>query len=374
MSQSPTLNLILFLVFQLWLTGVSIARKPSPGHGANRYLATFLMLIGFSFADQFLLLTGWYLRHPLLANWSATFPLAYGPLLWLYTVTLLKPGGGLTQKRVLHLLPFTIFFLASMIAYWFLPPSHKHMLLIQLMSRHIQPFFYVFATLLVMHFLLYTGKAYRLLSSYKAQARNQLSDPEQVNLNWLTSTLIFFAAMFLVAFIRNILQLYGHEFLPDAILLIIILSLFIFVNRIFLKTTRQPALFSWAPVVADLKSFSAFEKTVAAEKLSTYMVSEKPYLLPELTVELLANKLRMRPKELSTLINQHYGQNFFDFVNRYRIDEAKVLLLREGDAKITVLEVLYQVGFNSKSSFNTLFKKFTGMTPTEFRQNVSGEN
>ena len=61
------------------------------------------------------------------------------------------------------------------------------------------------------------------------------------------------------------------------------------------------------------------------------------------------------------------GQHFYDLINRYRIEEAARLLTDPEDEKITILEVLYQVGFNSKSSFNTLFKKYMGMTPTEFR-------
>src|SRR6185503_2829883 len=66
-------------------------------------------------------------------------------------------------------------------------------------------------------------------------------------------------------------------------------------------------------------------------------------------------------------------QNFFDFINRFRIDEAKLMLTNPKDRKITVLEVLYQVGFNSKSSFNTLFKKYTGLTPTAFRKEQQKE-
>jgi AraC-like DNA-binding protein len=61
-------------------------------------------------------------------------------------------------------------------------------------------------------------------------------------------------------------------------------------------------------------------------------------------------------------------QNFFDFINRYRIEEAQRLLTDPPDKKITVLEVLYECGFNSKSSFNTLFKKHTGLTPSEFKK------
>ncbi len=112
-------------------------------------------------------------------------------------------------------------------------------------------------------------------------------------------------------------------------------------------------------------------QTSQISRLNEIMVLQKPYINPELTVELLAKAASMRPKELSELINTQLGQNFFDYVNRYRIEEAQKLLTNPVDKKITVLEILYQVGFNSKSSFNTLFKKYTGITPTEFKARIN---
>ena len=79
--------------------------------------------------------------------------------------------------------------------------------------------------------------------------------------------------------------------------------------------------------------------------------------------------MEVRPKVLSQVINESLHQSFFDFVNRYRIEEAKQQLTHPEDEAITILEILYNSGFNSKSSFNTLFKKYTGLTPTEFRKN-----
>ena len=87
-----------------------------------------------------------------------------------------------------------------------------------------------------------------------------------------------------------------------------------------------------------------------------------------MTLEQLAGQLSIRPKMLSQVINESLQQNFFDFINRYRIEAAKKLLTNPADKKITVLEVLYEVGFNSKSSFNTIFKKHTGLTPSEFKK------
>ncbi|MBC8123297.1 MAG: helix-turn-helix domain-containing protein [Gemmatimonadaceae bacterium] len=82
----------------------------------------------------------------------------------------------------------------------------------------------------------------------------------------------------------------------------------------------------------------------------------------------LAQRLGVRPKVLSAALNEGLGQHFFDYVNRYRIEEARRLLTNPADPKVTVLEVMYQVGFNSKSSFNTLFRKYTGQTPSAVKK------
>ena len=71
--------------------------------------------------------------------------------------------------------------------------------------------------------------------------------------------------------------------------------------------------------------------------------------------------------DLSVLINHHLNQHFFDFINEYRIQKAMQILKNPSKKKLTILEILYEVGFNSKSSFNTAFKKHTNQTPTEFR-------
>ncbi len=82
----------------------------------------------------------------------------------------------------------------------------------------------------------------------------------------------------------------------------------------------------------------------------------------------MAGKIGIHPRYLSQIINESLGQNFFDFINHYRIEEAKRMLTQTLDEHITVLEVLYEVGFNSKSAFNTAFKRHTGVTPTEFKK------
>jgi len=99
------------------------------------------------------------------------------------------------------------------------------------------------------------------------------------------------------------------------------------------------------------------------------MRTQQPYLNPFLTVQELAEKVQIPAKDLSVLINSYMDKHFFDFVNEYRIEKAMEILKDPLQKDLTVLKILYQVGFNSKSSFNTSFKKYTGKTPTDFRKN-----
>jgi len=103
--------------------------------------------------------------------------------------------------------------------------------------------------------------------------------------------------------------------------------------------------------------------------LKKFMINEEPFLEASLTINDLAEKINMPVKDLSVLINHNLNQHFFDFINGYRIRKAMGILKSPEKRELTVLEVLYEVGFNSKSSFNTAFKKYTNLTPTEFRNN-----
>ncbi|WP_315822417.1 helix-turn-helix domain-containing protein [Paraflavitalea speifideaquila] len=88
---------------------------------------------------------------------------------------------------------------------------------------------------------------------------------------------------------------------------------------------------------------------------------------PSLTVHGLATQMKIPARDLSILINHHLGQHFFDFINEYRIRKAMSILKDPARQQLNIQEVFYEVGFNSKSSFNTAFKKYAGMTPTQYR-------
>ena len=96
------------------------------------------------------------------------------------------------------------------------------------------------------------------------------------------------------------------------------------------------------------------------------MDKKKPYLEEGLTLTGLAQQLNMTRNQLSSLINSNTGDNFYKFINKYRVEEIKKIFSDPGKNNYTILAMAYEAGFPSKSSFHKIFKELTGLTPTEY--------
>ncbi|MBC7910399.1 MAG: helix-turn-helix domain-containing protein, partial [Pyrinomonadaceae bacterium] len=103
-------------------------------------------------------------------------------------------------------------------------------------------------------------------------------------------------------------------------------------------------------------------------RLREVMLAEKPFTDSELTLPKLAGRMGISAHHLSQIINERLNQNFFDFINAHRIEEAKRRLFDPKKKHLSILGIAEEVGFNSKSTFNAAFKKHTGMTPSEWRK------
>ncbi|WP_211321289.1 helix-turn-helix domain-containing protein [Pedobacter nutrimenti] len=126
------------------------------------------------------------------------------------------------------------------------------------------------------------------------------------------------------------------------------------------------------PAELDKKKLISDEEfEIARQRLLLVMDTEKPYLDGELNLIRLAQLMQMSSHQLSYLINKGFNENFFSFINNYRVQRAKELLLSERNHKLNLLGIAYESGFNSKTSFNTIFKKSTHQTPSEFRKKSS---
>ncbi|MBT8270807.1 MAG: helix-turn-helix domain-containing protein, partial [Bacteroidia bacterium] len=157
-------------------------------------------------------------------------------------------------------------------------------------------------------------------------------------------------------------------------LILLLLFVFYFVIKVILKAIQQPEIFKG---IGKNETAKYKGSRLTQDQIDTYkkqllemLHSEKPFMNSGITLSDLSDKLSVSTKDLSQVINQSFNKSFFDFINSFRVREAQRIFKGSHDLKLTVLEVMYEVGFNSKSSFNTAFKKETGQTPTEFRKKL----
>lgn len=115
---------------------------------------------------------------------------------------------------------------------------------------------------------------------------------------------------------------------------------------------------------------SSYETSVLMVRLDNYMKETQVYRRPGLSLKELASSVGFNERYLSQVINDVKGQNFYDFVNSYRVEHAKCLLIQNKDNRRTMFDIFWESGFNSKTTFNTSFKKITGQTPTEYQRSL----
>jgi AraC-like DNA-binding protein len=149
-----------------------------------------------------------------------------------------------------------------------------------------------------------------------------------------------------------------------------LIAFFIFFNIIFYKGWTQPQVFMGfeEKIKYQTSNLTKEEAERYLKQVTDHMERQKPFLKMDLTMKDLSDELGIPHRHLSRIINENLNQNFYDFIGRYRIEESKRMLLEAGSTRKTVLEIIYEVGFNSKSSFNAAFKKYTGTTPSLFKK------
>lgn len=374
MNASLTNIFFVVSIFQLWLIGIFLFTSDKGKRSSNKLLGSFFLCVGFNLTDSFLQFNKGYDSVPFLAFWGSCLPLLFGPLIYLYTQSIFYKGFEFGWKKWRHLFLFFFFFLLTEGLYLFQSSEFQRTLLEKLEARNVPTYLPWTAGLIFLQFLSYGWASLRLIQKYKKEAREKYSDPFVNNVSWLSSAIIFFMLLMIISTFNQFTAFTAYAKYFFLIFSMLLLCIAVFISRVLFRALRQPDQFSLVDEKPLLNQpaklgFSEQEEGKLVEQLQRHMEMTRPFLEPELTLDQLAGQLSMKPKILSQIINFSLHQNFFDFVNRYRIEEAKQLLRNSDDKKVTVLEILYKVGFNSKSSFNTLFKRYTGVTPSEFRRN-----
>jgi AraC-like DNA-binding protein len=376
MNISPTNILFILIIFQLLFLGLFLLTQEKGKQVSNILLGSFFLSICVNLLDFFFLQIGLYSSNVKLAGWGSCFPLLFGPLIYLYTKSVVYKDFSFKPKTSLHFLPFLLFFIGS--EYYYLTHSRGEQvnILSGFRTHHFPMLITLASTLIFTQFLIYALVSLRLVSKYKKASVQYFSNSKNLNVSWLYTTLVFFITIIIISTINGLIVQTNWAKYYLSVFNFIILSMLFYIIRILLKALRKPDFFGISgeedfstkspEFVINIRPKTGLSE--AAKMLLLYVENKKPFLNPELTLDQLALQLSIRPRVLSNIINEELGHNFYDFINRHRIEEASRLLTNPKDRKITVLEVLYEVGFNSKSSFNTMFKKYTGLTPSEFKK------
>lgn len=351
--------------FMCVLLACFLVLAPNPRTLPNRFLAAFLMLTAIE-------LSGWlWVDASNQAHWTNGLRLALGklqmPVFLGFFLASCYADFRLRWRDALHLIPMGLaLFLA-------LPGDQLHLSGGGVSGVNLSPAEQTAFT--VGSHLLYYGymaMVIWVLVRFWTLYRKQHAAGRSQTLLWLTQLAgasLFAHSLILLRDVLNLSPAYAVV-LPLQ-LLGAVLALGI-TTWIALKSLLQPELFRNVDRrLISLSPRPASPHTPDLQRVLTFMASETPYLDPDLNLASLSDQLAMTPREVSELLNQSHGVHFFDFINRYRVQHAQSLL--EAQDGQSILQILYASGFNSKSSFNTAFKKHTGQTPSAFRKGLQSE-
>jgi len=366
------------LCFQFLFVSLFLAQNKKGKTLSNKLLATVFFMISIVVIDLYLIVFGVEINIPQILFIDDTFMFAYGPLLYLFTQSVVFKNYRLQKKSMVHFIPFLIAVCVVIGIILFVDTNSIAQTTNQINNQQIPIYFRIGEFLLLLYIFYYLFKSKQEIKKVLGKAKDVYSTFDQDNFRLLKFILNSFIILFSLSLIHSILPIVGIKTGLLITLLLMILFMLYFINSILFKLLNQISNESGAITQSDFKekekyAGSRLSKTDLKsfkDRLGNHMEVNERFLDSELTINDLSSELEIPSKILSQVINEAYTCNFFDFVNKYRVETAKSIFINQVDKKLTVQEVMYDSGFNSKSSFNTAFKKFTHLTPTQFKNSI----
>lgn len=352
------LTIVPFLLFQKTNRGVS-----------NKIFGLFLLAkaLCISYFLGFRLYKYTFEFFPHIIYFGSSFAILSGPLLYLYVKSLSRPDFKLLRKDIVHVIPFLIHFIFLTFSFHIKSAEMKRFIMENggIYTKEVK---IIYRCFLYSYTLVYSFAAFPIIKNYNLELRNKFSSAISKNLNWMN----FIVTGFIFKTGFDIWYKIAESGSTSRIIAIYssCIILFIFLNVMIYMGLKHP--FIWSGVSPNVnKKKLALSKSLQdkyLEKLFSYTREYKPYLNPDISIEELANNVNIPARTLSWILNQRLNQNFNDFINSLRVKESERIFREIESNRKTIQEVLFEVGFNCKSSFNAAFKKHTNMTPTEFRK------
>ena len=351
---------------------------------ANRFLGTLILLYSCMLLHMVVYDLGLYGTHLLFVPMVVGFAFTMGPLHYFYVKYLTSPGRRFGRGEWLHFIPVLAFEAACVEAFRF----HGG----RLFGLHgevmgIQAGMFLLNWILIIQAAAYMAVSLKILKPYGDAIRREFSTIDKVRLDWLQAITVMVLAFLGVFLAENVLMLAGINFSNYFNLTSFLMAVYVYVigymglfkSVVFEDPTTADAITRMipaepAPGIAEPqekygKSGLTAEKAEAFHRTLLRLMDEKrPYADPDLTLAGLADMLGVTAHNLSEVINTRTGQTFFDFVNKYRVEKVIEEMKKPDKSHLKLLALAFEAGFNSKSSFNSIFKRVTGKTPSDFRK------
>lgn len=335
---------------------------------ANRFLAGLMAAISCWQIDGFFRVSELYSQNAKLYFLPIFYSFSFGPLIYFYVKSLTNSAFTFERKHALHFLPVIIqaglYSFLSLQSYpfrnWFWANVHYPLTYrIEFDGTWLSLFVYLILSL-------------RLLQKYGRYVQENFSETSRLTLRWLRGLLLILAIVCGQWAVELVLRDVFHSFyqydhsywLLGLFLIVLGVAGLQQSNLTSVQFADEPA----ADVPAPATKTAVEVNPAHIGRIRRAMDTDKLYLNPTLTLTELAQHVALNPKVVSQLINTGLGKSFNDFVNDYRVEEVKQRLRTSDMTRFTLLGIALESGFNSKTTFNRIFRQRTGQSPSEFTE------
>jgi AraC-like DNA-binding protein len=348
---------VLAIIIILALTSALILLFRKENRYPNKLLSLFIISIALWLVDAFLRVSGIYSQNPNAYFKPIYFSFAFGPLLYFYVKSLTRSNYRLRGLDFLHFVPvacqFGLYLFLNFQDYVF---KRNYWLEVHEPITYRIEFDGTFISLALYCFL-----AFIMTKRYQNSLQENYSNQDQIRLNWLVTILLLMIMICIQWFIEVILRDFYHSYYEFnySIFLLGLLTLFLAMVSLYQSDLNH------IDFVQRDHSITQFDSKLS-QLIVDKMESEKLYLDPDLNLKTLSASCNLPSRTVSQHINQDLNKTFHDFVNHYRIEDVKHKLNEGLFENYTILSIAFDCGFNSKASFNRVFKQQTGVTPSEY--------
>lgn len=352
-------------------------------------LMMLMILMGFILLGYSLEVMGIDTDYPFFLGLYTAIGILIGPLVYLYILSYTNSSQKFNPLHLLHALPY-LFFTAAVFLQFTVNSEGSIIEDKNIIEDSQKPIFFIMGLFRVFWGMIYMIAGLFVLKKHSLQIGKYFSYTENIDLKWLKYIVIIMTVIWSTVIIINILSNFNQfiDFRLGDNIIHLVVTITVFLHGYY--GIKQQIIFSPATVSRQapdqfknsteskeekkqyLKSGLSKEDSLShLHRLQNYMKTEQPYSNGKLSLKEVADYLDISPNHLSQVINENLNKNFFDFVNAYRIELVKEKMLDASNKNMTLLGIAYDSGFNSKSSFNSSFKKATGLTPSQYLKNQS---